>query len=346
VTDGAKEMVGEQKGFSGLLRKSSIKCPVFHCIIHQEALCGKSVQQSNCMKVVVKITNLIRGSIKSLSHHKFHLFLEEIDTSYRDFLLHSQIFCLQKRNSFVSEDEISSDTTDLEQEMLNPMFLCELAFLMDITKHVNNLNMKLQEKQQNVSNLFGHVNRFCKKLKLFKTAIERNDLTHFPCCKELAEGLSNYEGSDFSTFVSNIEGMMEEFQTCSTDFEIIKNDIALLHSLFIVVNEEQPAQLQLELCDLQADPILSTMKEKGMEMFKILPKETYPQLRDFGLRMSSMFGSTYCESTFSNMKFIKSHYRCSLTDESLQHFLRLGTTNITVDIPTLVKESDNPQCSH
>jgi hypothetical protein len=60
-----------------------------------------------------------------------------------------------------------------------------------------------------------------------------------------------------------------------------------------------------------------------------------------------MFGSTYlCESTFSNMKFIKSHYRCSLTDESLQHFLRLGTTNITVDIPALVKESDNLQCSH
>jgi hypothetical protein len=60
-----------------------------------------------------------------------------------------------------------------------------------------------------------------------------------------------------------------------------------------------------------------------------------------------MFGNTYlCEGTFSIMKFIKSRYRCSLTDESLQHFVRLGTTNITVDIPALVKGSDNPQCSH
>jgi hypothetical protein len=140
--------------------------------------------------------------------------------------------------------------------------------------------------------------------------------------------------------------MMEEFQKCFTDFEIMKNDTALFHNPFIVMNEEQPAQLQLELCDLQADPILSTMKEKGIDLFEIIPKETYPQLRDFGLRMSSMFGSTYlCESTFSNMKFIKSRYRCSLTDESL-HFLRPGTTNITVDIPASVKESDNPQCSH
>jgi hypothetical protein len=127
----------------------------------------------------------------------------------------------------------------------------------------------------------------------------------------------------------------------------MKNDIALFRNPFIAVNEEQPAQLQLEHCDLQVGPILSTMKEKGMDLLKILPKETYPQLRDFGLRMSCMFGITYlCESTFSNMKFIKSRYCCSLTDESLQHFLRLGKTNITVDIPALIKESYDPQCSH
>jgi hypothetical protein len=140
--------------------------------------------------------------------------------------------------------------------------------------------------------------------------------------------------------------MMEEFQTRFIDFEVMNNDTALFHNPFIVVNEEQLAQLQLELCDLQADSILSTMKEKGMDLFRILPKETYPQLRDFGLRMSSMFGSTYlCESTFSNMKFMKSHYRCSLTDESL-HFLRLGATTLLWDIPALLKESDNPQRSH
>jgi hypothetical protein len=140
--------------------------------------------------------------------------------------------------------------------------------------------------------------------------------------------------------------MMEEFQTRFTDFEIMKNDITLFHNPFIVANEEQPAPLQLELYDLQADPILSTTKEKGMNLFKIVPKETYPQSRDFGLRMSSMFGSRYlCESSSSNMQFIKFRYRCSLADESLHHFLRLGTTNITVDIPALVKESDNPQRS-
>jgi hypothetical protein len=41
VTDGAKAVVGEQNGFSGLLGKSGVKCPIFHCTIHQEALCVK-----------------------------------------------------------------------------------------------------------------------------------------------------------------------------------------------------------------------------------------------------------------------------------------------------------------
>jgi hypothetical protein len=108
-------MVGEPKGFSGLLRKSGVKCPIFHCIIHQEVLCGKSVQQSNCMKVVVKIINLISEGNRALSHRKFRSFLEETDDSYGDLLLHSQIrwlsagkcleqfFCLEKRTSLISE---------------------------------------------------------------------------------------------------------------------------------------------------------------------------------------------------------------------------------------------------
>jgi hypothetical protein len=77
-----------------------------------------------------------------------------------------RFFALRREIPLFLKDEISSDTTDLEQEMLNPTFLSELTFLTDITKHMNNLNMKLQGKQQNVLNLFGHVNGFHSKLPL------------------------------------------------------------------------------------------------------------------------------------------------------------------------------------
>jgi hypothetical protein len=76
----------------------------------------------------------------------------------------SDFFALRREISLLLKDEISSDTTDLEQEILNPTFLCELAFLTDITKQTNDLNIKLQGKQQNASNLFGHFNGFRNKL--------------------------------------------------------------------------------------------------------------------------------------------------------------------------------------
>jgi hypothetical protein len=114
----------------------------------------------------VEVTNLIRGGNRSLSHRKFRSFLKEIYASYGDLLLHSQIrwlsawkclerfFALRREIPLFLKDEISSDTIDPEQEMLKPTFLCELAFLTDIKKHTNDLNIKLQGKQQNVSNLF------------------------------------------------------------------------------------------------------------------------------------------------------------------------------------------------
>jgi hypothetical protein len=92
------------------------------------------------MKVVVKITNLIRGGNKSLSHRKFRSFLEEIDASYGDLLLHSQIrwlsageclkrfFALRREIPLFLKDIISSDTTDLEQEMLSPRFSVNWRF--------------------------------------------------------------------------------------------------------------------------------------------------------------------------------------------------------------------------
>jgi hypothetical protein len=54
-----------------------------------------------------------------------------------------RFFALRRELPLFLKDEISSGTTNLELEMLNPTFLCELAFLTDITKHMNDLNMKI-----------------------------------------------------------------------------------------------------------------------------------------------------------------------------------------------------------
>ena len=38
VTDCARAMVGQKTGLVGLLKSDGVKCPTFHCFIHQKTL--------------------------------------------------------------------------------------------------------------------------------------------------------------------------------------------------------------------------------------------------------------------------------------------------------------------
>ena len=96
--------------------------------------------------------------------------------------------------------------------------------------------------------------------------------------------------------------------------------------LTISVANVSRADLQLVLCDLQSDPFYQGRTETGLDFFKLLPEERYPDLRDFYTGLNA--GKDVYESNFSNMKFIKSKYRCTLFDKSLTQLLRLSTTNI------------------
>ena len=60
------------------------------------------------------------------------------------------------------------------------------------------------------------------------------------------------------------------------------------------------------------------------------------------MRICSMFGGTYiCESTFSTMKHVKSKERNRLSDDNLNHLLRLTTSEIYINIEKLVKNKES-----
>ena len=64
-------------------------------------------------------------------------------------------------------------------------FIASLAFIIDFTSQLNILNKKLQQKDQNICQLFGHIEAFQNKLKLLLVDLQNNVVTHFPSCKEL-----------------------------------------------------------------------------------------------------------------------------------------------------------------
>ena len=80
-------------------------------------------------------------------------------------------------------------------------------------------------------------------------------------------------------------------------------------------------------------------KDERYDVFwKLASKEQFPCLRDFALKMCSMFSSSYiCESIFACMKRLKSDERNRMNDETLDARLRLSTSEIEANIDTIVK---------
>ncbi|XP_023211103.1 general transcription factor II-I repeat domain-containing protein 2B-like [Centruroides sculpturatus] len=141
--------------------------------------------------------------------------------------------------------------------------------------------------------------------------------------------------------------LITNFNEKFSQFDDLKPSIDLFFDPINININSIDLKYQIELCDLQADPFFTSHGVTGIEIFKYLDKEKYPKLRDFGLQIVSMFGSTYiCEHAYSDMKYIKSKYRNSLKDSTLEDIIRLATTNIDVDIKDIVAKQLRPQCSH
>ena len=65
-------------------------------------------------------------------------------------------------------------------EISDPEWISNLAFLMDITKHLNTLNLQLQGRNQLINVLYGSICAFQIKLCLWETQLKSRNFTHFP----------------------------------------------------------------------------------------------------------------------------------------------------------------------
>ena len=65
--------------------------------------------------------------------------------------------------------------------------MCDFAFATDVFSHLNELNMKLQGKDQFVQDMYTNVKAFKSKLALFSRQILNKSFTHFPTLASLKE---------------------------------------------------------------------------------------------------------------------------------------------------------------
>ena len=107
-----------------------------HCIIYQEAHCGKVLKMMNAMQSVIKMVNLIRGRRTTQRHRRFVGFLKELDVEFSDLLFCTSLRWLsvskiQKhsfglRNEILSffEEQLMDRTGNFQAQLQSTEFLC------------------------------------------------------------------------------------------------------------------------------------------------------------------------------------------------------------------------------
>ena len=179
----------------------------FHCIIHQEALCAKTIQLGDVMEVVVKTVNVIRA--RGLFHRKFQEFLSELDAEYGDIVYHSAARwlsrgnVLKRFNSLRSEiDQFLKAKNQPLHELSNPLWLADLSFFVYLHDHLNIVNKRLQGKDQLVPDLYMEVKSFCMLLSLYES-----QLTNCECDRERECGWSRYRlfANQTNVFITELD---------------------------------------------------------------------------------------------------------------------------------------------
>ncbi|KAI6651247.1 General transcription factor II-I repeat domain-containing protein 2B [Oopsacas minuta] len=90
-------------------------------------------------------------------------------------------------------------------------WLCDFAFLIDISSHLNELNTGLQGKDQLISAKFDHINAFQIKLTLWESQLRVKSYVHFPTIR--IHKVNDPEG--YAKFISSLR---EEFNDRFQDF--------------------------------------------------------------------------------------------------------------------------------
>ncbi|KAL3989177.1 hypothetical protein ACER0C_013495 [Sarotherodon galilaeus] len=322
ATDGAPSMIGKK---AGVVKKFRDKVQsanggrdfgTFHCILHQEALCCKSLKMDNVMKVVIQTVNFIQS--RSLNHRQFDSLLREKDHIY-GLPYHTEVRWLSR--------EIKQFMEEKGKPVLE--FHCaewmqDLAFMVDVTEHLNNLNKQLQGRNKVVTQYYDSIRSFKLKLLLWETQLAGSDAARFPCLKNVCTIQSV---ADMKQFKDKIMGLLLEFEQRFQIFGELEKDFKVFCSPFTMKPSDLPVRIQLEIIDLQCDG------------FEGQICRSYPNLTALAAKLLCMFRTTYlCEQVFSVMSINKTKLPSRLTHKHLNHILKLAAAqDVKPDIDELVK---------
>ena len=134
-------------------------------------------------------------------------------------------------------------------ELSDNGWLCDLAYMIDISKHLSEHNMKLQGLNQLLNSMFAKVKSFEAKLQLWKVQLQNGNTTHFPFLQE-------QKPSTTTKYAFECEKVSETFSERFHDIKSKQMELDIFATPFNVVAAAAPNKFQHEIIELQANDTL------------------------------------------------------------------------------------------
>ena len=274
-TDGAPCMIGKNKGFVALLREHENR-PIlsFHCILHQEALCAQlcGKEFAEVMDVVTSVVKFIVA--RALNDRQFKALMDEVGNNYPGLLLHSNVrwlsrgkvlsrfaACLDEIRTFLEMKNVK------HPELTNLEWLRKFYYLVDMTEHLNQLNVKMQGIGNTILSLQQTLFAFENKLDLFIADLDTGRLLHFERLKNFKDEFTASNPTQYfdlqqlvgftSNLLQSFKGRFTEFRERTNLFKFIThphecalNEVDLSYIPGICIRN-----FQLEVADLKVSDV-------------------------------------------------------------------------------------------
>ncbi|XP_033231619.1 general transcription factor II-I repeat domain-containing protein 2-like [Belonocnema kinseyi] len=355
-----QSMTGKITGFTGqCLRDPDFpRFLSFHCIIHQEVLCEKTLNIKTVFEVVEKVINSFRA--RALQHRLFKLLLENASAEFADLLLLNEVRWLSAGEVVIRFFNLLPEILAFLEsrgehcdEFYDSAWILDLEFLADVLKEINVLNKTLQMQHVAVWTCLQWINQFKKTIDRWISIIQRRTFT-----EELKNVQHAMEQQSIMLspevehrYLQILKELKKDFEERFEDYDTIKLIFNYLTNPLIDLEVPYMEELCAQMSKLfQIDENkavnemirLSTASWTGMrceDFWRHLEFSEYPNLITVFQRILFINGTTCrCESMFSLMKNIKSKTRSSINDGNLNDVMWLEVTTYTPNIEALAQK--------
>ncbi|XP_075454709.1 zinc finger BED domain-containing protein 5-like [Ascaphus truei] len=350
-TDGAPSMIDSMKGFVTLVKEKNPDVITTHRFLRREVLVSETTggDLKQVLDTAVDMVNFIKQ--RPWQSRMFADICENMGEDHVTLLLHTEdrwlsrgkvltrVFELREQlQIYFGENNESIFSNYLEDES----WLLKLAYLADISEHLNTLNTNMQGPKENILTCTDQLVAFKNKIGVWKEHLSEGNYEMFPHFSRLQSNtMDNHRETIMPLIYVHMESLAEKLvkyfpSLSSEEYDWVRNPFTNYSS-----SSENTLSLREEeqLIDLTCDrPLRIQFDVLALDAFWISMKTEFPAISQKAINILLQFSTSYlCEHAFSCLTNIKTKPRPRLLP--VEEELRVCVSKLRPRIKLLCSKS-------